>query len=453
MIYNELWELDQNHAGCSVSKRNNAGEWEFPDADILLDEQTKASGKTDLDYAAKPLFAHVKPEIFERPTYKSLIGLLNNYMVHYRLEETTTQEEQAEIDEFLAHCLESVVFIRAWKYIESITGRSVAREEMLAHMNRLWFAFFTNYYNGQSTHHCSGFEHVFVGEGKYGLGNRAIEGKGQVSGYHNWVKYYIDENIRNVVDYHGHWYKLQGNSGTNNVNVCTMQMVWTHSDIEGNVRTRMFKKMGGFFVGSSPELELTFGTVAYFENEVGVFSGDRRHAIINEHPYNLVLYRNALQGGGRGHHVRSFYPAYLGASDNILGASQNMGSTVAVPPSVAFKNEGAIRIAAALPNPVGSDDHGEWVELVNVTDETIDLTGWYLRDKANRKQTLSGEIQAGKTTRIAILRADMYDMQLGNSGGSIEVVNNQGVSESGVTYLARDVSSGQVIQFTAGGSE
>ncbi len=450
MIYNELWKIDQDNTGCSVSKRNDQGEWEQPDADILLDEQTKASGKTDLDYASKPLFTQVNPEVFERPTYRAFIDLLDNYVVHFRLEESTTQQEQAEIDAFLDQCMGSAVFSHAWNYVKKITGRDVSRDEMLNHLNRLWFTYFTNYYNGRSTHHCSGFEHVFVGEGKYSLVTNSGSGKGQVSGYHNWVKYYIDENVRNTVDYRGHWYKLQGNSGTDNVNVCTMQMVWTHTDTAGNVKKRMFKKMGGFFVGSSPELELTLGTVAYFENEVGIFSGDRRHAVINEYPYNLVLYRNVLDGGGRGQHIRSFYPAYLGGSNNVLGDGQNMGSTVAIPASEAFSNIGSIRIAAALPNPEGPDEQGEWVDLINITANPIDLTGWHLRDKANRQQTLGGEIRAGETRRIPIPRTDMFAMQLGNSGGSIEVINSRGVSESGVTYLARDVYSGQVVSFFTG---
>ena len=42
-----------------------------------------------------------------------------------------------------------------------------------------------------------------------------------------------------------------------------------------------------------------------------------------------------------------------------------------------------MRISEFLPNPIGSDSQtgmdGEWVELVNTGNQTVDLTGWELR--------------------------------------------------------------------------
>ncbi|PIR49618.1 hypothetical protein COU79_03865 [Candidatus Peregrinibacteria bacterium CG10_big_fil_rev_8_21_14_0_10_54_7] len=38
-------------------------------------------------------------------------------------------------------------------------------------------------------------------------------------------------------------------------------------------------------------------------------------------------------------------------------------------------------VSAALPNPVGKDEEGEWVELANVSDEPFTLDGWFLDNK------------------------------------------------------------------------
>jgi poly(U)-specific endoribonuclease len=53
-IYQQIWNSDRHKF--SVSPRDNNGGWLNPDANILLDEQVKASGRQDLDLASKPLF-------------------------------------------------------------------------------------------------------------------------------------------------------------------------------------------------------------------------------------------------------------------------------------------------------------------------------------------------------------------------------------------------------------
>src|SRR5688572_12079193 len=84
-IYQELWDLDLRHNGCTASARDTQGNWIFPNADILLDEQNEVTGRDDV--APNPLFAHVNLDKLNGPTYQALILLLNNYVINERITE------------------------------------------------------------------------------------------------------------------------------------------------------------------------------------------------------------------------------------------------------------------------------------------------------------------------------------------------------------------------------
>ncbi len=59
-----------------------------------------------------------------------------------------------------------------------------------------------------------------------------------------------------------------------------------------------------------------------------------------------------------------------------------------------------IRINEVLPDPEGADKDNEWIELINLCEEEIDLTGYYLADKSSVKHFPSGTITAGGFTLI-----------------------------------------------------
>ncbi len=430
-IFQELWKIDQRQNGCSVSLKNDQGSWINPDADVLMDEQVKSGGTANKDLAEKPLFHKVSQNKLDLPTYKKFMKLLNNYIVNNRLEEDISAAERTEIFEFFDAAFETEVMKKAKHYIEDISERTLTNEYLQEKMFDIWFKLYTNYYNGRSTHYCSGFEHVFVGEGKYNFRRSLADVRGTISGYHNWVKFYLDENVRGIVNYLGYQYGLHGNDGPDNPNVVTLQMAWNHIDIEGNLKAQLFKRKGGFFVGTSPECEFAMGTVAFFENQVGLFSGDKRSVVINGERYDLVLYRNTLQGGGRGNYIRSFFPIYLGDYSNN-GAS-NESNTVVVPVKN-LTNNGDIIITEALINPRGEDSNNEWVKIKNNTDRDISLNNWQLQDKVGRGQTLTSNIEAGKELVINIRRNNANSMQLGNGGGIISIFNPNGRRVSSVRY-------------------
>jgi len=89
-----------------------------------------------------------------------------------------------------------------------------------------------------------------------------------------------------------------------------------------------------------------------------------------------------------------------------------------------------VRIVGALVNPIGPAPEAETVTILNASPDPIDLAGWAILDKLKHKQLLSGTLAPGATQIIALLPT----VQLGNKGGIITLLNNQGLKVDGVAY-------------------
>nr|CAD2196460.1 unnamed protein product [Meloidogyne enterolobii] len=81
----------------------------------------------------------------------------------------------------------------------------------------------------------SGFEHVFSGEWNDGIG---------VEGHHNWLRFYLQEKAGEI-NYHGYF------EHQNNDILGTFQYEWKG----------YLKRMGGFFLRTSPAFDFTLFTV------------------------------------------------------------------------------------------------------------------------------------------------------------------------------------------------
>ena len=307
-IYQQIWDNDRHKL--SVSPRGERGEWLDPEADILLDEQIQAFGRRDLDLAKKPLFRRVnEAKIQTIPTYRSLIRLLDNYKFNNRQSEIITKAEKAEIDRFIDDICQTKPIEIARNYINRQLCK-LSKESFKQSLKSIWFDLYTNYYGGGIIKDASGFEHIFVGEGKYRISSSDDKILGAISGYHNWLKFYFDEKERKV-NYLGYSYDLKGVIGQDNPYVVSTQIRWQNSLKDMTVE--LFKKRGCFFVGTSPECEIAMGTVAHYESLANYkFADEKRRTIINGAVYDLVLYRNTKLDGSRGNYIRSFYPIYLG---------------------------------------------------------------------------------------------------------------------------------------------
>ncbi|MBF0379515.1 MAG: DNA/RNA non-specific endonuclease [Magnetococcales bacterium] len=77
-----------------------------------------------------------------------------------------------------------------------------------------------------------------------------------------------------------------------------------------------------------------------------------------------------------------------------------------------------IYIVAAQVNPKGSEIQGEWISIINLSGENVNLDGWYLRDPQDTL-TISGDLGPGEARRFQ----PISPIRLGNKGGSISLFN------------------------------
>ena len=96
-------------------------------------------------------------------------------------------------------------------------------------------------------------------------------------------------------------------------------------------------------------------------------------------------------------------------------------------------------------NPSGDDVGMEYVILLNKSNQDVDLDGWQIVDKLNKKDTIRNMIiKAGTTEQITLTG---NGAQLSNKGGNITLLNADGIKIDGATYTESDASlQGWVIE-------
>ena len=93
----------------------------------------------------------------------------------------------------------------------------------------------------------------------------------------------------------------------------------------------------------------------------------------------------------------------------------------------------AVEIVAALVNPAGPAPERETVVLLNASPGPVDLSGWRVADRAKRTCPVpAGPLAPGATLEVVV----SGDVQLGNNGGEITLLDGAGLKVSGVAYTA-----------------
>ena len=104
-----------------------------------------------------------------------------------------------------------------------------------------------------------------------------------------------------------------------------------------------------------------------------------------------------------------------------------------------------VRIVAALVNPAGPAPERETVLLLNALPDPVDVTGWRIADRAKRTCPVpAGTLAPGATLDVVV----SGEVQLGNNGGTITLLDGAGLKVAGVSYTAAQAGQeGQTIVF------
>jgi uncharacterized protein YukJ len=97
-----------------------------------------------------------------------------------------------------------------------------------------------------------------------------------------------------------------------------------------------------------------------------------------------------------------------------------------------------VRIVAALVNPAGDDAGRETVTLLNARPDSVALSGWSIANATGAKFKIQGPVLApGDTVRISL--TDL-SVPLSNKGGTINLLDPNGLKVHGVAYTKEQVS-------------
>ncbi|KAG2573686.1 poly(U)-specific endoribonuclease-B-like isoform X2 [Panicum virgatum] len=248
-----LWELDMNRL--------------VPGKDYRIDcgEGKKVYQKGDM--ASESLFSWLGDDVLRKPTYSRFCALLDNYNPHQGYKEVVTQQDKHEEVAFIEEIARTAPIKYLHRYLVQKGEVSQDYEDFKRMLASLWFDL---YGRGGNSNCSSAFEHVFVGEIK-GRG----QGENEVSGFHNWIQFYLEEAKGNV-DYQGYIFpRRRGESPDSETQLLTVQFEW-HG---------VLKSVSSTLIGVSPEFEVALYTLCFF---VG---GEDNRVDIGPYTLNIKCYR------------------------------------------------------------------------------------------------------------------------------------------------------------------
>jgi hypothetical protein len=91
-----------------------------------------------------------------------------------------------------------------------------------------------------------------------------------------------------------------------------------------------------------------------------------------------------------------------------------------------------IKLVAALVNPKEGDQGRETITLLNTSTEEVDLEGWQIADSSKQKEVLAKQKLA--PGQVVQLKLSGQAAQLSNQGGTISLLNPDGIKIDGVAY-------------------
>ncbi|NXR73913.1 ENDOU endoribonuclease, partial [Pycnonotus jocosus] len=214
------------------------------------------------------LYKYVNEELFSKPTYASFIKLLDNYQRATGREEEVTAEELREQDRFLEEVMKTELMKELFAFLQG-KNRYSSQQEFVQRLKEMWFGLYSR---GDGEQDSSGFEHVFSGEVK----------KGKVSGFHNWIRFYLLEK-QGVVNYFSHNFNGPWDTYPD---VLGLQFSW-----DG-----FYKEVGSAFIGCSPEFEFGLYSLCFLARP-----GRACHLSLGGHPLSIQTHpwtKSSSDSGG-----------------------------------------------------------------------------------------------------------------------------------------------------------
>ncbi|GAV02178.1 hypothetical protein RvY_12775 [Ramazzottius varieornatus] len=212
----------------------------FSEEIYRLDQKGNAALET-VDWAVDTrsrtgkLFSRMNQALLQKPTYAKLIALLDQYNPVMGQREEVTPAERRDQSSFLDAILATPVMRKTWDFLKSKGAAPSSSADFKNLLSRIWFTVYKR--RGQPD--TSGFEHVFVGE---------LDGpspNSPVSGFHNWVRYYLEERSGRV--------EYQRWKGQIDPDIFGMQFKWNgHSKMKSTIR-----------IGESPEMSIAVLTTCF----------------------------------------------------------------------------------------------------------------------------------------------------------------------------------------------
>jgi uncharacterized protein YukJ len=96
------------------------------------------------------------------------------------------------------------------------------------------------------------------------------------------------------------------------------------------------------------------------------------------------------------------------------------------------------RIVAAMVNPHRDHPKHEFVTILNISAQTLELTNWQILDQLDKSEPISGSIEPGLAMTFPLSGSGA---QLSNKGGTITLLNSQGLKVDGVAYTKEDAKT------------
>jgi len=211
-----LWNVDVNRAS---------------DSEMTINKQSSVSSSSG-DQSSSPFFSYVSSSLLRQPTYKAFINLLDNYQNVEGISESTSSSELNEQDTFLNYFMDTQVGQELYDFLSGKGLAGGSESAFKSNLKEMWFGLYSRQNNKLDS---SGFEHMFVGEIK----------SGDVSGFHNWVQFYTQEQAGDL-NYYGY------------TNTQEPRLYGVHFEWDGAE-----KPVSSTLVGSSPEYDMAIFTLCH----------------------------------------------------------------------------------------------------------------------------------------------------------------------------------------------